>query len=206
MSSQNNEELARTLIVSDLDGLYQKHTQMWDMYYSTLKVYGAVICLPLVIAGTLVTAGKLDLAAISSIENIPLVIIYAFIITGIIGIVLLLALIRNRLDIILYARAINNIRHLYTIILKQNTSLKDWKQFMPVSAKVPEAYELWRPMGNIVLAISIINSMYISIGLCVLLINKPVWCMIAFLILVIILHLLLYKKSCNDKFVLGSDV
>ena len=206
MPSKNSEELARNLAVADLEGLYQKHTQMWDMFHNTLKIYGAVMFLPLIVLGTLVTAGKYDLAASPTLAALPMTAAVTILVAGLLGLVLLLTLIRNRLDIILYARGINAFRAMYVSLLNKDRSLKGWRPSMPVSADAPKAFEIWRPMGHIVITTALLNDLYTTIGVYKCFGLPSFLLVLTFFVLFFFLQVLLYRKSCDEKFVLGSHI
>lgn len=146
----------------DLQGLYQKHSDMWEMLDKAIRLITTIIALPVIAAGVLVSAEALDLATLQ-LSELPPVLAYLVLVSGFIGAFMLQIAIHYRLDIIMYARAINSFRDFYLCLLEDNGVRL--QTAMPRNRSVPATFEPFRPTGILVMIIAAVNSGYAVLGL-----------------------------------------
>lgn len=202
INADNNRELAKNLAVADLQGLYSKHSEMWKMFHNALKVYGVIISIPILVIGAIAPTGYIDLTKIKNVADLPKSLNLLLFTSGILAFFATQTLIRYRLDIIMYARAINSFRKLYVSAL----SNEEWKPKMPTNDEVPISYEPFRAMGYLVVATGIINSLYISLGAYALFGKANLVFILITAFILIIIQLIIYRAQCKTKSVLGSDI
>jgi len=160
-------DLAIRLAEIDMQSLYAEHIQMWDTFANAVRLMLLVISLPILSSGLLISAKAIDLSDVTNLRHLPYIVVYITLGSGVLGILILLVVIHYRLDVLLYARAINSFRGFYVAKLhedSQNSRFSTLHPDMPTTSDVPKYFEPLREVGILVLGFACVNATYLTLA------------------------------------------
>ena len=146
---------------TEYQGLIAEHMNMWNIFSSTVKLYFGIVASPFIVVAALLEQGSLNLTPVSTELRAMLISV------GAVGFLFTFAIIRYRLDVLLYARWLNRLRH---ALAEESDEVKACLEAMKLPGKdepnVPASME-WppRPMAMMVLLAGTANSVYLSVGI-----------------------------------------
>ena len=145
-------DLAMSLAEIDLTSQYAEHIKMWEIFANAVRLMLVVISLPFLSGGVLISAKAIDVTKVSDLGHLPHIISYITLGSGILGVLTLFVVIHIRLDVLLYARAINSVRGYYVATLEAAypTATK-LRPSMPLSSDAPTYFEPLRELGMLVI-------------------------------------------------------
>lgn len=157
-NSQNSKEQSAidpsAAFIADYQGIFQQHTNMWNVYNSSLKVLLAVISLPLLIGGLLLrNSSNHDI----DVLNMPLILTASVFVTPILSLLTVGAVAHYRSDILFYARSLNRYRSIYLKLFDDRIDVSP----MPTDPIIPPAWEPLGPMGMIATATGFVSGLYV---------------------------------------------
>lgn len=214
-------DLAMSLAEIDLTSQYAEHIKMWEIFANAVRLMLVVISLPFLSGGVLISAKAIDVTKVSDLGHLPHIISYITLGSGILGVLTLFVVIHIRLDVLLYARAINSVRGYYVATLEAAypTATK-LRPSMPLSSDAPTYFEPLRELGMLVIGFACVNAAYLMLAVVNLDTRQlPGFLVILGAVLLVILQYLAYflftcrspiagwnplKKRCNGSPDTGS--
>lgn len=188
-------DVATELLTTDLEQLFAEHSAGWDRFHSLLKVLLTVAALPLLAGGAFVSSRAFTSQQLSDLTQLPRIVGWLVLGSAALLLLLLPVLVHYRLDILMYARAINQIRGYYVELLKQADSQVQFDPHMPTSSKVPENFEPLRIMGLLVLVFALISSTYAATGLAIVLHGFRSWVIITAILLIPLQYVMYFATT-----------
>lgn len=181
---------------TEYQGLINEHINMWNIFSTNIKLYFSILAAPFAVSAIFLKEDQLCLNTIPAVLRIMLGSI------GFVGLMFTFAIIRYRLDVLLYARWLNRLRH------ELGDKLPGVKKFHermkmpgPHKPNVPRSFESPpRPMAMLVILAGIANSTYIGIGI----IGTISYWLILIAILGASLHFVLYRWIATAKQIPGG--
>jgi uncharacterized HAD superfamily protein len=162
IGTQDNASFQEFLI-AEYNNIAEAHFNTVNSISNFFRYYLLIVTIPIPISAFLIQNTGVDLSSITeapfyfSASLVSLVIFF-------VGICVVTYIMNLRFDAILYARSVNGIRrYFYQLSQKDIFELKKTK-VLPTSVSAP-LYTEWRFFYFVILALSIINGMYLLIGI-----------------------------------------
>lgn len=154
-------QAAICLAREDLRGLHLQHATMWRLFTVHIRSLVAVLGGPVLLLGILISAKAIKTNA--DLGQLPRSVGLVLLGSAFLGSFLMHILVRYRLDMLMYARAINSFRRDYVKILNKKDEAVI-SPAMPVTVDAPKPIELVRPGGLLAAACTAITSLYFFLG------------------------------------------
>jgi hypothetical protein len=145
--------------ISDMQGIFAQHSQMWTVTVKMIKVLVTVSALPILTAGILIGATR----QVPDLANIPSVVVVTLFFTPVVDFVIASLIMQHRFVMLLYARGLNKYRAIYSEWARASGNRVDLSP-MPVDHRYPANYEPVGPTGLIVHGTGIVNGFYLGFG------------------------------------------
>jgi hypothetical protein len=146
---------------ADLEGLHSQHANMWRLFTVHIRTLVTVLGGPVLLLSILISAGAIRPNA--DLSDLPSTVGIVLLASAVLASFLMHVLVRYRLDILMYARAINSLRRDYVRLLNTKTE-RIIAPAMPIRVLVPHNFEPLREVGLLVLVCSLITSFYFFLG------------------------------------------
>lgn len=154
---------AMQLMRGDMSGFFDQHANLQRLFVEHIRTLVAVFAAPVAFAGLLVSTNNINPSTPLRLQ--PHIVGVVAIAAGVLAIFLLQVLARIRLDILMYARAINVIRGEYVMIINVGRpSAGVFRPEMPTDAYSPRRFEPFREMGLLMLSGSLVAAGYMGFG------------------------------------------
>jgi len=155
--------LSERLLEKDLEGMFKNHSDTGFIFDKVLKLLITVESIPFLTIAVLLSSEAMPINALSDLRALPPIVSMVLLFSSILGLLGIQVMIHTRLDILMYARAINRFREHYVKTLKKNGI--SFEPVLPITIEAPIDFEPIRPTGILVIAFSIINATYLSIAI-----------------------------------------
>jgi hypothetical protein len=194
-------DAAVSLARGDLDGLYMQHANMWTLFTTHIRTLVTVLGGPVVLLGVLISAKAIKPE--SDLRDLPTTLGMVLVASGFLGSFLLHVLVRYRLDILMYSRAINSLRRDYVRLLNPKCE-EIIAPAMPTTVTQPINLEWFRIMGLLVLGSMSVICFYFILGCWIL--TDHEWTVPAFVAFATtLINGVAYVVEARDRPIAGGD-
>jgi hypothetical protein len=172
-TNPDNSDLACELLITDFNKLYDVNLKATEERMFVMRLAISFISAPFIILTALLSTKVISPENLLKPDKLP-PFIFAFIfICGSANIISLIRFIEVTGTHMRTARAINNFRRLYSIMLKDFFEDIKWSPNLPTDPKFPPTFSLVSWAGIIIALFVVVNSIYMTIGIFGYIENNP---------------------------------
>ncbi len=156
---------AFSLLNADFQGVYQVHVAAAGERLTMLRFALSLLAAPFAATVALVSARVVAAASLTSWPRVPVYLFGLLAAFGMLAVLPYLRMIEASITHARTARALNNFRLLYTLMLRERFAVAGWSPNLPVDPTFPEMFAplSWPGIAAIVLAL--LDAGYVTVGL-----------------------------------------
>lgn len=147
-------ELANT----DFAGLHQQHAAAWTSFNDMLRIVLLLEALTWFAAGTIAARSDQELVELTDFGRMPAVLVFTLFFASVAGMVGLMILVNNRLNILFYSRALNGFRALYV------DTFPSIANFLPTDPQLPRLRDSRGIMLLLLVSLTSVNGLYLGLA------------------------------------------
>lgn len=164
---QNTSNTFENFLLSEYQNIAQAHFKSIETISTFFRYYLLIMSIPISAIAIVFQISPNKVQIMNIISQYKFVVSPILFLISFVGFMVFCYIVNLRLDVILYARAVNGIRKSFYDESEIDINLKQRMRALPQSPQLPAYYEKSYFLP-VVSALSVINSFYFSIGYCIL--------------------------------------
>lgn len=150
----------------DLEQVYQEHRSYTNRIQSTLAIVLTIASAPLLVGAALLSSEVVSTDELQSISAAPFVLGLVLIVAGVGNTVPFIFIVDSQVNALYCVRAINHFRGVYVQLMRAGIpGMEHYQPALPVDWHSPRAFKPTGTAGILVVALTLINALYVSSGI-----------------------------------------